>query len=86
MTDRIDHNTQKKFNLKHESSRGKPLLVDSLGRPQKISSLIDQLKKQLYDVEIESEATIKKKAIARFCDWYFEADRELFLFLLGDRE
>jgi hypothetical protein len=84
LTDRIDHNTQKKYDLKGESLNGRPLLIDALGRPQKISSFIDELKKKLYDVEIESEAMIKKKAITRFCEWYFEANRELFLFIFQD--
>jgi hypothetical protein len=86
LTDIIDHNTQKKYDLKTESSHGKPLLIDALGRPQKIDMLIDELKKKLYDVEIESEAMIKKKAITRFCEWYFETNRELFLFMFEDNQ
>ena len=86
LTDRIDHNTQKKYDLKGKSMNGKPLLVDSLGRPQIIEELISDLKKQLYDVEVETESMIRKKAITRFCDWYFESDRELFLFIFEDKK
>ena len=86
LTDRIDHNTQKKYDLKDKSSMGRPLLVDALGRPQETEELINKLKKQLYDVELETETMIKKRAISRFCDWYFESDRELFLFILQDQK
>jgi hypothetical protein len=86
LTDRIDHNTQKKYDLKEQSSKGRPLLIDARGRPQETSQFIGTLKKQLYDVELESETMIKKRAVNRFCDWYFESDRELFLFLLKDKK
>ena len=86
LTDRIDHNTKKKYDLKHKTMNGKPLLVDALGRPQEIEDLIADIKNQLYDVEVETEGMIKKKAITRFCDWYFEAEKELFLFIFKDKK
>ena len=86
LTERIDRNSDRRFDLMSTVDKGKPLLVDGLGRAHSMEELLKEIKKELYDVELESREIIKGRAVERFCENYFEKDRELFLLFLQNQK
>ena len=85
LTERLDTNTGRQFDLKSQITDGRPLLVDIEGRPKCVKELMNELQKQLYDVELESQEMTRHKAVDRYTENYFEQGRELFLFVLNDK-
>ena len=83
---KVDSNSGRRFELKEKFKDGTPALLDEEGRPQEVKGYLEEMKRCLAEIELESFDYVQELAVKRFCTEYFEADRELFFFVFSDRK